>query len=86
MNDPKIKKIAKQQGILQLSIKQSGDFGYKAKLQYYVGTKQIGKVVYLNYYNRSTGLLEKTSKAMINNLGYGNFTLTQGSDYIITKK
>lgn len=64
------------------SIDYSGEFGFKAMLDYYVGTEYVGKYADL-FYVIGDGHFEFMESALIEEDGKAAFTFTHASDYII---
>lgn len=66
----------------RLNIEHSGDFGFKAILDYRVGTEYTGKYANL-FYVAGNGTFEYIGGAMVDENGLASFTLTHASDYVL---
>ena len=66
----------------KFSIDYSGDFGFTAILDYFLGTEYAGKYANL-FYVVGDGNFEYMEGVLVNEKGFASYTLTHASDYII---
>lgn len=79
----KIKKLAGNNTILELSLAHDGVFGFDAELTLSVGTENVGKYANLYYYNEETGNLEYMQYCKVDADGKVCFDFAHASDYVI---
>ena len=69
----------------QIKLTHSGELGFKATLNYFVGKQYAGKKVALYYYDESTPVkgLKLTQRVTVDKNGYAKFSFNHASYYVI---
>lgn len=80
--DDTVKEVAGKNETKQISLQYNGEFGFKAKLNVNVGSKNVGKYGNLYYYNKD-GQLEFMNAGKIDKDGNVQLSFNHASEYVV---